>query len=78
MPTQLHLPIQPAGAREINVVVAMIEQDEQVAYFASGVPLFVHRTDDVVGRRVATGQLIALGLARQEELSAVLQVNRTT
>ena len=78
MPTQLHLPIQPAGAREINAVVAMIERDAEVAYFASGVPLFVHRSDDVVGRRVAAGQMIALGLARQEELSAVLQVNRTT
>ena len=78
MPTQLHLPIQPAGAREINAVVAMIEQDEQVAYFASGVPLFVHRADDAVGRRVAAGQIIALGLARQEELSTALQVNRTT
>src|SRR5262245_6601752 len=78
MPTQLHLPLQPAGAREINAVVAMIERDEQVAYFASGVPLFVHRADDAVGRRVAAGQMIALGLARQEELSTALQVNRTT
>jgi hypothetical protein len=78
MPTQLHLPIHPAGAREINAVVALIERDEQVAYFASGVPLFVHRVDDAVGRRVAAGQMIALGLARQEELSAALRVNRTT
>jgi transposase-like protein len=78
MPTQLHLPVQPAGAREINAVVAMVEQTEQVAYFASGVPLFVHRADDVVGRRVAAGQMMALGLARQEELSAALHVNRTT
>ncbi len=78
MPTQLHLPVQPAGAREINAVVAMVERDEQVAYFASGVPLFIHRADDPVGRRVAAGQMIALGLARQDELSAVLHVNRTT
>jgi transposase-like protein len=78
MPTQLHLPVQPAGAREINAVVAMVERAEQVAYFASGVPLFVHRADDVVGRRVAAGQMMALGLARQDELSAALRVNRTT
>ena len=74
MPTQLPLRVQPAGAREINAVVAMIERDEQVAYFASGVPLFVHRADDPVGRRVAAGQMIALGLARTDELSAVLQL----
>jgi transposase/plasmid stability protein len=78
MPMQLHLPMHPAGAREINAVVAMLEQDEHVAYFASGVPLFVHRAGDAVGRRVAAGQMIALGLARQEELSAALQINRTT
>jgi hypothetical protein len=78
MPTQFALPVQPAAAREINAVVALVERDEQVAYFASGVPLFVHRTDDAVGRRVATGQLMALGLARQDELSAALHVNRTT
>jgi transposase-like protein len=78
MPTQLHLPVQPAGAREINAVVAIVERDEQVAYFASGVPLFVHRADDAVGRRVAAAQMLALGLARQEELSAALHVNRTT
>ena len=78
MPTQLHLPVQPAGAREINAVVAIVERDAQVAYFASGVPLFVHRADDPVGRRVATGQLIELGLARQEELSTALHVHRST
>jgi transposase-like protein len=78
MPTQLHLPVQPAGAREINAVVAMVERDEQVAYFASGVPLFIHRADDHVGRRVAAGQMLELGLVRQDELSAALQVNRTT
>jgi transposase len=78
MPTQLHLPVQPAGAREINAVVAILEQGEQVAYFASGVPLFVHRADDPVGRRVAAVQMMALGLARQDELSTALGVNRTT
>src|SRR6516225_9603091 len=78
MPTQLHLAVQPAGAREINAVVAIAEQAEQVAYFASGVPLFVHRADDLVGRRVAAVQMMALGLARQDELSTALGVNRTT
>jgi transposase len=56
----------------------MVERDEQVAYFASGVPLFIHRADDPVGRRVAAGQMMELGLARQDELSAVLGVNRST
>ena len=78
MPTQLHLGVAPGGAQEINAVVAIARSGEQVAYFASGVPLFVHRPDDAVGRRVAVGQMIALGLARQEELSAALQLHRST
>jgi hypothetical protein len=78
MPTQLHLPVQPAGAHEINAVVAMVQSGDQVAYFASGVPLFVHRDDDRVGRRVAAVQMVALGLAGQDEVSAALHLNRTT
>lgn len=78
MPTQLHMPVQPAGAQEINAVLAMVQRDETVAYFASGVPLFIHRADDAVGRRVAAVQMMDLGLARQDELSVALHVNRTT
>jgi transposase-like protein len=78
MPTQLHLPVAPEGAEEINAVVARVRERGQVAYFASGVPLFVHAEDDAVGQRVAAVQMMALGLARQDELSAALAVNRST
>jgi transposase-like protein len=78
MPTQLHLPAAPAGAQEINAVVAVARERGHVADFASGVPVFIHGEDDCVGQRVATAQLLALGLARQDELSAALAVNRTT
>ncbi len=78
MPTQLHVPVPPEGAEEINAVVARVRERGQVAYFASGVPLFVHAEDDAVGQRVATVQMMALGLARQDELSAALAVNRST
>lgn len=78
MPTQLHLPVQPAGAQEINAVVAMVRMHGQVAYFASGVPLFVHHDADQAGRRLAAVQLMELGLARQAELSTALHVNRST
>ncbi|MGH8703154.1 MAG: putative transposase [Burkholderiales bacterium] len=78
MPTQLRLPVQPAGADEINDVVAVLRREGQVAYFAAGVPLFTHREDDAVGQRVAAVQMLELGLARQDEVSAALAVNRTT
>jgi transposase-like protein len=78
MPTQLHVPVPPEGAEEINAVVARVRERGQVAYFASGVPMFVHADDDRIGQRIAAGQLMALGLARQDELSAALAVNRST
>ncbi len=78
MPTQFHLPAAPGGAEEINAVVARVRERGQVAYFASGVPVFVHADDDLVGQRIAAVQMMALGLARQGELSAALAVNRST
>jgi hypothetical protein len=78
MPTQFHLPTTPGSAQEINNVVAMVHTQGQVAYFASGVPMFVHAEDDAAGQRIAAVQLIELGLARQDELSATLGINRTT
>jgi len=78
MPTQLHLPAQPAGAEPINAVLSMVREGDEVAYFASGVPVFVHAKDDAAGQRVAAVQMMELGLARQEELSAALGVNRST
>jgi DNA-binding NarL/FixJ family response regulator len=78
MPTQFHLPVQPGGAEEINAVVARVRERGQVAYFASGVPVFVHADGDPVGQRIAAVQLRALGLARPDELSAAFAVNRST
>jgi len=78
MPTQFHVPVPPEGAEEINAVVARVRERGQVAYFASGVPVFVHAADDPVGQRIAAVQMMALGLARQDELSAALAVNRST
>jgi hypothetical protein len=78
MPTQFRLPLQPAEADAINATVAVLRRDGQVAYFAAGVPLFTHRDADAAGQRIAAAQLMELGLARQDELSAALRVNRTT
>ncbi|MGA8054529.1 MAG: helix-turn-helix domain-containing protein [Burkholderiales bacterium] len=78
MPTQMHLPVQPARAESINAVLAIVREGDEVAYFASGVPVFVHAKDDAAGQRLAAVQMMELGLARQDELSAALEVNRTT
>jgi transposase len=72
------LPAQPGDAQEINPVVAIVCQHQQVAYFASGLPIFVHAEDDRVGRRIVAAQLRELGLAQQDELSAAWGVHRST
>ena len=51
MPSQYQLLAQPGDAQEINTVVAMIRQHEQVAYFASGLPIFVHAADEALKPR---------------------------
>lgn len=78
MATQFRLPTTPGGAQEINEVVAIVREHGQVAYFASGVPIFVHADADVVGQRIAAAELLELGLAQQDELRTALGLHRTT
>ena len=72
------MPFHPAEAVEINETVSFMDDGRSIGYFAGGVPVFSHAHEDVVGRRVASAQIIALGLATQKELSASLGVTRTT
>jgi len=78
VPTPYQLPAPPGDAKQINTIVAIVRQQEQVAYFASGWPIFVHAEDDGVGQRIVAAQLMELGLAQQDELSAALGVHRST
>src|SRR3990172_2649661 len=78
MPTQYRFPLHPAGAKEVNEVLAIHEAKGQVAYFAAGVPVFTHAADDPVGRRFAAVQLVELGLAEQTELAPALGLHRAT
>ncbi|MBK6973914.1 MAG: helix-turn-helix domain-containing protein [Sterolibacteriaceae bacterium] len=78
MPTQTHLPVQPTGAEEINAVLAIVRNNGQVAYVAYGIPVFTHAESDAVGQRLAAVQMMELGLARREDLSAALHLDRST
>jgi hypothetical protein len=70
MSTQLHLPVQPAQAESINAVLAIMREGDEVAYFACGVPVFVHAKGDAPGQRLAAVQMMELGLVRQDAYSA--------
>lgn len=75
---QFELPVAPAGSQRINDAVAVLRDEGQVAYIASGVPLFIHAEGDTSGERIAAVQMMELGLASQTELSAALGYNRST
>ena len=66
--TRLALPVPTAV--EVNDTVSFLDDGDNVAYFAAGVPLFTHGHGDVVGQRVAMTQILALELAKPKELSA--------
>jgi hypothetical protein len=78
MTIQTRLPLKSTDALEINAELGFIEQGEQATYFACGVPLFIHDTSDMPARRLAAMQILELRLAKKNELSAALGVNRTT
>src|SRR3972149_5349568 len=61
MPTQYRLPLQPAGAEDVNDVLAIQRAKDQVAYFAAGVPVFTHAAGDRVGLRLPPGAAGGVG-----------------
>jgi transposase len=78
MSYQRVLPLNPAGASEINDRVGIVKDGSQVAYYAYGVALFVHDANDKVGGRVAIQQLLGLKVATKEEVSKTLGMTTTT
>jgi hypothetical protein len=75
---QLFLPVNPEGARPLNELVAIEVKGDQVAYFAGGVPVFMHVLGDRVGARLAACQMLTLKLAKKKELAQALSINRVT
>ncbi|MFW0859538.1 MAG: putative transposase [Dehalococcoidia bacterium] len=75
---QLFLPVNPEGAQPVNALVAIEVRGDQVAYFAGGVPVFMHALGDRVGARLAACQLLTLKLAKKKQLAQALSINRVT
>ena len=84
MPTQVHLPVQPARAEPINAVLAIVREGDEVAYFACGVPVFVH-DDPQIRRTLVSIRIMALALLAsvnppirisRSDCSSVMVVNR--
>lgn len=75
MAIQSRLALQAAGGLEVNETVSVLKSGKDVLYFAAGVPLFRHATDDEIGRRVALGQILELKLAKKSDLIASVPVS---
>lgn len=75
---QLVLPVNPEDAKSVNGLVAIQIEGDQVAYFAGGVPLFIHALGDRVGARLAACQLVTLKLVKKKELARALNIDRVT
>lgn len=60
---QIHLPIFPVGATDINDHLAFEMRDQRVTYFYGNHPVFTHHKDDLRSFRMYTSQLIVSGSA---------------
>lgn len=65
---QIHLPIFPEGATEINSHLAFESRHGKVAYFYGNHPVFTHAKDDLQTFRMITSQFIVNGSARVCEI----------
>lgn len=74
----MRLGLAPATAQEINENLTIARSESQTAYYGAGLPIFVHGNGDKLSQRLAAVQMIMLGLASKEELSRVLDVDRST
>lgn len=75
---QFVLPLRPRGARPVNKHVDLVRDDQRIAVFANGVPVFACAADDEVGVRMGACQLVELKLAKPQEVCAAFGLERTT
>lgn len=72
---QILLPIFPKEATLITPSLAVYEQDDQVYYAHSGMPIFTHDAKDLYQFRYITSNLIHQGLCRQVDIVNTFHVS---
>lgn len=65
---QILLPLFPAEATLINLVIGVQQRDGVVYYFNGSMPIFRHEVKDLDGFRYITSQLVTTGVCRQMEI----------
>ena len=73
---QMHLPIFPAEATEINHLLGFARKGETIYYFNGQMPIFSHNEDDLKSFRLITSQLVENGNASQMEIVRAFGISK--
>ena len=75
---QVHLPLFPAGATEINETLSFCRQGNTVTYFHCGMPTFSHDQCDRSSFRLIAAQMYVNGQAKQADIARAFGVPMIT
>lgn len=74
----MQLPVFPAGAAEINRVIAVQKEETTVCYIHGHLPVFQHEEQDVQSFRMFTSQMIVNGTVKPKEIVKAFGVPMVT
>ena len=75
---QMHLPLFPGGATEINETLSFARTDGTVTYFQCGMPVFSHDQHDRASFRLIAAQLYVTCGAKQADIAGAFGVPQIT
>jgi len=73
---QTLFPVYPDGTKMINSTIGVRIVENNVQYFNSGGPIYIHGQDDYQSFRFITSQMIALNIVRQIEVINFFKVSK--
>ena len=78
MPGTVELPLLPEGAITLSPRLAVVETPKELVFLNASGPLMSSAHDDAAAKRYIGAVLLKQGLAKGEDLAAVLGVHRST
>lgn len=68
----------PESAKRISDAIAMINDGEEVVFFNAAGPFLSYKKNDKMGKRLAQGIIVNLGLANSNQLARAMGINQST
>lgn len=72
---QLLLPLFPSDTKMITRILGVRQQDDQIFYMLSGMPIYSHGKGDMNKFRYITSQMIIQGLCKSSEIARTFHVS---